>query len=240
MEEVIKMQKIFYTVKGEGFPIVCVHGNGEDHRIFNKFIQQIEGHYQFVLIDSRYHGQSVNEGTLSYQTFCDDVKQVVDELGFDQYAVLGFSDGGIVALLLAMQDSRVQQIIALGANTSPKMIKAGYRFSMRVRLFCLLPFCIYNKKARKDFKLTRLMLREPSLSRSDLESIKVPTLLIFGEYDIFKKEEIQMMAKSIPYCVLKEIKKGGHYLLKDSLKQIVRETDLFLEACHQEDEYGDM
>lgn len=225
---------IYYEVVGKGYPIVCLHGNGEDHHIFDEFVREMKDHYQLILIDSRYHGKSIKEGTLSYEVFRDDVIAVVNELHIDAYDVVGFSDGAIVSFLLALKDKRLKHIVSIGANTKPDMIKPIYRLTIYTTLFCLIPFCLYNKKARLQFKLNMLMLKEPQIEYDMLKDIKQPTLVLAGEYDMIKEKDTLNIGKSLPYCVTKIIRGGNHFLLRDSFKETIKEIKLFLHACHKE------
>lgn len=226
---------IYYEVVGEGFPVVCLHGNGENHHIFDDFVRVMKDEYKLILIDSRYHGKSIKEGPLTYAQFKDDVKTVVDELALDAYDVVGFSDGAIVSFLLALEDKRLKHIVSIGANTKPNMIKTFYRMTIYTTLFCLIPFCLYNKKARLQFKLNMLMLKEPQLEYEMLKNIKQPTLVLAGEYDMIKEEDTLSIGKYLPYCATKIIKGGNHFLLRDSFKETMKEIKLFLHACHNDD-----
>lgn len=226
---------IYYEIVGEGFPIICLHGNGENHHIFDCLKKQLSQKYQLIMIDSRYHGQSVSTGELSYQQMSKDVIKIVDKLDLKEYDVIGFSDGAIVSLQLAMQDSRLKHLISIGANTQPNMIKPFYRLTFFIHMLCLYPFCIYSLKARKQLKLMRLMFKEPHISYQQLENIKIPTLVLAGEFDMIKESDTRSIAHALPYSVLKIIKGGNHFLLRDSLKQTSKEIELFLKVCHQED-----
>lgn len=226
---------IYYKVVGSGYPIVLLHGNNENHHIFDETIEILKNDYQCVLIDSRYHGQSLHTGELSYQQMCQDVQDVVSELGLKAYDVIGFSDGAIVSLLLGMQDSRLKHIVSIGANTKPQMVKPIYRIYDYVMIMCLLPFCLYNAKARKTLKLTRLMMKEPSIEYDQLSKIQIPVLVMAGEYDMIKPSDTMMIGQSLPYSVVKIIPQGNHFLLRDSFRQTIHEIQLFLRACHQEE-----
>ncbi len=229
------MMNIYYEVVGQGYPIVCLHGNGEEHHIFDEFVRVMMNDYQLILIDSRYHGKSIHAGELSYEQFRDDVIEVVDELDLDAYDVVGFSDGAIVSFLLALKDKRLKHIVSLGANTKPNMIKPIYRITIYTTLFCLIPFCLYNKKARLQFKLNMLMVKQPQLEYEMLKEIKQPTLVLAGEFDMIKEEDTINIGKSLPYSATKIIKGGNHFLLRDSFKETIKEISLFLNACHYED-----
>lgn len=226
---------IYYEVVGSGYPIILLHGNNENHHIFDSTVQVLKKDYQCILIDSRYHGKSQSTGELSYQQMCEDVKDIVTKLNLNAYDVIGFSDGAIVSLLLGMQDQRLKHIISIGANTKPQTLKPIYRFYTYLMFICLMPFCIYNAKARKNWKLTRLMLKEPQIEYVDLKEICIPVLIMAGEYDMIKESDTKMIGKSLPYSVVKIIPQANHFLLRDSFQQTIHEISLFLMACHQEE-----
>lgn len=225
---------IYYEVIGKGFPVVCLHGNGEDHHIFDELVEVLSKQYQLICIDSRYHGKSIHQGKLSYDEMMKDVIKVVDDLQLEAYDVIGFSDGGIISLLLGMNDQRLKHIVSIGANTKPQMIKGTYRFMIYLEMFCLLPF-FYHKKARLTWKFTKLMLKEPQIEYSLLQNIKIPVLVMAGEFDMIKESDTRKIGESLPYGIVKIIKGGNHFLLRDSFQQTIKEIQLFLSACHQED-----
>lgn len=229
------MLDIYYEVIGRGYPIVMLHGNGEDHHIYDQLVSLLSHQYQCIFVDSRYHGQSIHEGELSYQQMCQDVMGIINERMIEAYDVIGFSDGGIVSLLLAMNDQRVKHVVSLGANTKPSMIKPIYLLTMYLQKLCLLPFCLYHSKARLQYKLINLMLKEPHIEYHDLKQIQIPVLIMAGEYDMIKDIDTKHIGESLPYSVIKIINGGNHFLLRDSFQQTSKEIMLFLNACHQED-----
>lgn len=225
---------MYYEVIGEGYPIICLHGNGENHHIFDQLAVHLSS-YQLILIDSRNHGKSPTSKTLSYRQMMSDVLGVVEKLNLKEYDVIGFSDGAIIALLLAMQDNRLKHMVCMGANTSPSMIKPIYRLTFFLQMLCLYPFCLYNKNARKQITLLKLMFKEPHITTKQLESIIIPVLVMAGEFDMIKESDTRFIADSLPYSVLRIIKGGNHFLLRDSFQQVTKEIQLFLSASHQED-----
>lgn len=229
------MKDIFYQVTGSGFPIIFLHGNGEDHHIFDEAVMKLSQQYQCICIDSRYHGQSVHAGDLSYQQMAKDVFAVADELHLSAYDVIGFSDGAITALLLANMDTRIKHIVSMGANTKPKAIKGYYRWTFYLQMIFLAFFSLYQKKARLTFRLYRLMLTQPQIEYAQLQNIHIPVLVLAGEFDMIKESDTKQIAKSLPYSILRIIKHGNHFLLRDSFLETMKEISLFLEACHQEE-----
>lgn len=234
MTKVCEIMDIYYEVVGQGFPIICLHGNGEDHHIFDRLQKELSSLFQLILIDSRYHGQSVSQGELSYHQMMEDVMNVVEQLHITAYDVIGFSDGAIVALMLGMNDKRVQHIISIGANTQPQMIKPLYRYTFLLQTFFLSIFALYNPRAKKQLPLYRLMLKEPHIAYQDLQKIKIPVLVLAGEMDMIQEKDTLMIGESLTYGIVKIIKGGNHFLLRDSFQKTYQEIKLFLLACHKE------
>lgn len=231
---------IYYEKVGKGYPLILLHGNGETHHIFDQLVEQLSQKYQCILIDLRYHGKSVHSGPLTYQYMCQDVLNIIECLNIKEYDVIGFSDGAIIGLMMAMQKTGIKHFVCIGANTRPHMIKNIYRYSMYLRMFCLLPFCIYNAKARLQMRLTKLMLQEPCISYDELKKIHIPVLVLAGEMDMIKEEDTKMIAQSLPFSVLKIIPHANHFLLSDSYQKTMHEISMFLKACHKDDIYESM
>lgn len=231
----IKMESIYYKVIGKGYPIVLLHGNGENFHIYDQFIECMKDDYQLICIDSRYHGQSIKEGEMSYQQMTSDVMNIVDELHITEYDVVGFSDGGIISILLSLQDLRLKHMIIIGVNTKVSGLKTMVRFNDWLMLFCLIPFCLYNKRMRVKWRLVKMMESMKEISQEDLNKIMIPTLILAGEYDLIKQEETDYIHKNIKYSVKKIIKNGTHFLLRDHFEKTYREIRKFLEVCHGEE-----
>ena len=228
------MKEIYYEIHGKGYPILMLHGNGETHKIFAQLVSDLEDKYQCVCIDTRYHGKSVKQGELSYEQFSKDVKGVVDELGFEEYDVIGFSDGAIISLLL--EDKRLKHMVLIGPNSKKEGVKPLYRFNNYLMLVCLLPFCIYDKRMRVRWRLIKLMETMKPINQKVLNNIRIPTLILSGENDMIKASDIEYIHENIEFSVSKVIKNGNHFLLGEFYDETFREIDLFLKACHEEDE----
>lgn len=224
------MGDIYYETVGTGMPVICLHGNGENHKIFNELAEDLKNDYQLILIDSRYQGKSVKKGSLSLDVMSDDVMHVADELQLDQYSVIGFSDGANIALELAKKDRRMITGILLSPNSSPKGIKGIYRFHYWMQLIFLVPFCIYNKQARRNWKLIRFMFKEPHFTKEVLSKINTPMLLLSGSHEMIKKEDIDFIAECLPHCVSEVIDPSTHFLLRDAYTQVLEKIRGFLYA----------
>lgn len=226
------MKEIYYEVVGKGYPVVLLHGNGEDLHIFDQLVERMMDKYQLICIDSRYHGKSVKSGKLSYQQMSQDVMKVIDELNIQEYDVIGFSDGGIIALLLSLYDSRLAHMSIIGANVRVSGLKVICRLNDWLMLFCLLPFCLYDKKMRVKWRLIKMMETMKEISKEDLNKIMIPTLILAGEYDLIKSEETDYIHENIKYSVKKIIENGTHFILRDSFEKTYKEIEMFLDVCH--------
>ena len=95
--------KLHYEEAGEGFPLVLLHGNGEDHTYFKRQMEPFSQSYRVIAVDTRGHGLSPR-GTAPFtlEQFAEDLKEFLDGLGVVHCHLLGFSDGGNIALLFAL------------------------------------------------------------------------------------------------------------------------------------------
>ena len=87
---------IYYETKGEGQPLLMVHGNSEDHTIFDVASDVLKDYFKVYLIDSRDHGQSDKVKGLHYDDMADDMVKFMEELDLKDVVYYGFSDGGII------------------------------------------------------------------------------------------------------------------------------------------------
>src|SRR5580765_4538225 len=113
--------KMYAEVYGEGQPLLIIHGNGGS---INNFIYQIpyfSKNYKVIIADSRAQGNSVDKGdSLTYEMMADDYAALLDAMKIDSADVIGWSDGGINGLLLAIRHpEKVKKLAVTGANLVP-------------------------------------------------------------------------------------------------------------------------
>ena len=183
--------QLYYDVKGNGRPLILLHGNGEDHTIFEEAAEVLSQQYRCYLVDSRGHGQSTPVSELHYQEMADDMIAFMEKLDLKDVVFYGFSDGGIIGLLAAMRCDRITDLITSGANLTPNGVKTG------LKLFFQGVYLV-----TKDPKL-RLMLEEPHITEDELKTIKARTLILAGSRDAVKEEETIQIAKGVPNATLR-------------------------------------
>lgn len=192
-------QILYYEKYGEGQPFILVHGNGESHEIFDVLIPKLAENYTVYAIDSRGHGLSATPKELHYADMADDMAAFIDALALDKPLYYGFSDGGIIGLILAFQyPNKLSRLMISGANLIPKDLTGKFYNSIK-------------KKYRKEpSECLRLMLEEPNITPADLLKITVPTLILAGEKDIVSKKGTLRIARMITHATLVIVPGEGH------------------------------
>ena len=177
---------LYYEQTGSGSPIVLLHGNGEDHSIFDELVQELSKSFLVYAVDSRGHGGSTKTQTLDYKVMTNDIAELIKNLNLAKPVMLGFSDGGILGLMLASgYPDLLSKLIVCGANAHPNGIRTPYLLIMK--LFYRLT---------KNEKL-KLMVTQPDISDSELMRISVPTLVLAGIRDLIKKRHTEHIASFI-------------------------------------------
>lgn len=195
----VNHRKLYYEVYGTGKPLLLLHGNGETHKVFDKAIPLLAKGFTVYTIDSRGHGQSDAALEYHYDDFTEDIKCFIDELKLERPILYGFSDGGIVGLLLAVKFPQLlSQLIISGANTVPEGIRTGW-----LRLFQCINAIV------KDPKMT-MMLTEPNITAEMLRRIEIPTMVLAGSHDMVKRSHTKYIADSIPNSKLHILQGEGH------------------------------
>lgn len=199
---------------GKGKPLLIIHGNGGAIGNFINQIPYFSKKYKVIVADSRAQGKSKdNSDSLSYEMMADDYAALLDAMKLDSVLVIGWSDGGINGLLLAIRHpEKVAKLAVTGANLWPDTTAV---FSDVENLTMPDYTFLKNKTQRtvqeKDaWKLMRLLVEEPHISLSDLGNISVPALVIGGDHDVIKPGHTLTIAQNIPNAYLWILPNSGH------------------------------
>ncbi|AIZ56409.1 proline iminopeptidase [Candidatus Methanoplasma termitum] len=178
--------EIYYEIDGDGSPIILLHGNGEHHRIFDRLVDDLKKNHKVFSMDTRGHGESEKVDSFHYSDMVEDVAAFIRELRIERPIVYGFSDGGIVGLMLASKYPDVLSgLIASGPNLTPKDVILKERLPMRiVNIF------------KRDPKV-KMMIEEPNITDEDLMRIKIPVLITVAEKDIIPISHAEHIANTV-------------------------------------------
>ena len=182
---------LYYEKTGTGVPLIMLHGNGEDHTIFNKATAVLKKHFTVYAIDTRGHGKSSPVDELHYEDMANDVYEFICKLNLEKPIVYGFSDGSIVALILAIKHPEaISRIVASGVNTQPNGLN-----TINLLIYKITYFFTRAKRIK-------LMLNEPSITDTQLNNIKIPVSVTGGSKDMIKQSHLKHIADSIPNSTL--------------------------------------
>ncbi len=208
---------LWVVTRGAGRPLVLLHGNGEDHHVFDRMVPTLGARRLLVGIDSRGHGRSPRgDGPLRIARMADDVVDVLDRLGLAQADVLGFSDGGNVALELAVHHpARVRRLVVVGANLDPSGLTAPALAQVRAAHTAAAALAHVVPGLRGVVDRLALMVHDPCLTPADLAHVTAPTLVVAGERDVVRRTHTRLVATSIPQARIAVVPGAGHLLPLD-------------------------
>jgi pimeloyl-ACP methyl ester carboxylesterase len=221
--------KIYYEIYGQGEPLLMIHGNGGSIANFINQIPYFSAKYKVIAVDSRAQGKSEDlQDSLSFEMMADDFSALLDKLHIDSCNVLGWSDGGVNGLLLAIRHpEKVKKLAITGANLWPDssaIRAADYLWGKKE--YDTLIHQPQTPDLKHELKLVKLDLFQPNISLQQLQQIKCPTLVIGGDHDIILPKHTMLIAESIPGAYLWILPNSTHGTLidyKDRFNQVVDE-----------------
>ena len=215
---------------GSGEPLILLHGNGEDHTIFDNVAKHFAKQYHVHAIDTRGHGKSpLGDEPFSLYQFAEDLNEFMNEQKIEKANILGFSDGGNIALIFASEyPEKVIKLIANGANTKHSGIKHLVHLAMLFRYMLYSVAAAFSGKFELKKALYYIMLHEPHITKEELEQITAPTLVLVGTEDLIRESESKYIKKSIPNSEIVFIL-GNHFIVKNNTKDYIFAVEKFLD-----------
>jgi len=199
--------RLYYEIHGKGKPLVVLHANGGNIGTMGRQIAHFSPSRQVIAIDSRGHGRSEpGDKPLTYEMMAEDVVAVMDHLKIPSADVLGWSDGGILGLIVASQHpERVKKLAIMGANLNPE---GAYDWAQKwvTREDQKADRAIQQHDTSRDWAFYKqqlnLMGKQPHIPLTSLKKITAPTLVMAGDKDIIRPEHSQLIFANIPNAQL--------------------------------------
>ena len=209
--------KIYYETYGKGEPLLLIHGNGGSIKDFKYQIGFFSKHYKVIVADNRAQGKTIDSSaTLHYETMADDLNALLDSLKIKSAYVIGWSDGGIDGLLLAIHHpDKVKKLVTTGANLVPDdavLDPAGVAFIADSRK--ALMAAKQDAATKNTLKLINMMALEPHISFADLQTISCPVLVVGGDADVIKPSHTVQIFEGIKQANLWILPSSGHATLQ--------------------------
>lgn len=215
MEIAVNGITLHYEKKGNGAPLILLHGNGEDHHIFDKLIEKLAPYYTVYAIDSRNHGLSTKTDNFGYSFMADDIIAFIHNLKIREPSVLGFSDGAIISLLVALQHKDIfNKLILSGVNLNPSDFKDENLAWLN------------EEYTQTGDPLLKLMLEEPNIKLDSLKQITNKTLVVGGENDLFNDHLFSDITATMPdasLLIMKGYDHAGYIVDQDILYPYIKE-----------------
>ena len=205
--------KLNYIEKGSGEPLILLHGNGEDNSYFKHQIDEFSQQFRVITINTRGHGLSPRgNAPFTITRFAEDLHFFMEDNNISKANILGFSDGGNIALAFVLKyPLMVDKLILNGANLNPSGVKKSVQLPIEIGYKIAKIFSKKNANAMKNAEMLGLMVNEPNISVSELQKVKNKTLVIVGTKDMIKKSHTQLIYDNLHNAELAFID-GDHFI----------------------------
>lgn len=199
--------------RGSGKPLILLHGNGEDGSYFCHQLEAFSKNHRVIAIDTRGHGNTPRgSAPFTIRQFAEDLKIFMDETGIETADLLGFSDGGNIALIFALRyPERVDRLILNGANLNASGVRRSVQLPIEIGYRIAKQFAKRSPEARRKAELLGLMVNDPNIPEEELAAVRAKTLVIAGTKDMIKASHTRRIAQWIPDARLVLIA-GDHFI----------------------------
>jgi len=204
--------KVAFWQHGSGNDLVLLHGNSGSKITFRQYqLEHFADHHTFAL-DSRGHGQSKSkDAQLTYEQQSIDVINFCKARGMTDVSVIGYSDGGILGLWLAVKAPELfTKIVAISPNTVASASTEGSMQFIEKTLKTMKFFRKLGLPLKKPIMRFNLMLTDSGISDEDLKEVKTSVMIVYAEKDMITEEHIQHIAGLIPGCRLEKVLECTH------------------------------
>jgi pimeloyl-ACP methyl ester carboxylesterase len=212
---------IHFAIYGHGSPVIFLHGGLANTDYWGNQVPAVAAHHTVILMDSRGHGRSTrDERPYGYDLMADDVVALMDALKIPRADIVGWSDGGIIGIDLAMRHkTRVGKVFAFAANTLTSGVKDGVEKNPT--------FAAYIERAGREYaarsatpnqykafvdQISRMWAEQPNWTDAGLAAIDTPILVVDGDHDeAIRREHTEYIAATIPHAGLLILPNVSHF-----------------------------
>jgi pimeloyl-ACP methyl ester carboxylesterase len=213
--------RLYYAEIGHGSPVVVLHGGLANSDYLGSQVQALAARHRVIVVDSRGHGRSTRDDQpFGYDLMTDDVVALLDRLKIQKANIVGWSDGAIIGLDMAMRHpARVGRIFAFGANTQTSGLKEGFDKNP--------VFAAYMARARQEYarlsptpdqydafqeQIGKMWENQPNWTDAQLRTIRSPVLVVDGDHDEgIRREHTEYIARTIPGARLLILPNLSHF-----------------------------
>src|SRR3979411_874385 len=220
---------IHYAMYGQGSPVIFLHGGLANTDYWGDQVPAVAAHHTVILMDSRGHGRSTRDARpFGYVLMADDVTALMDSLKIAKADIVGWSDGAILGIDLAMRHKeRVGKVFAFAANTVTSGVKDGVEKNPT--------FAAYIERAGREYaahsatpkdydsfvdQISKMWAEQPNWSDAQLKAIDTPILVVDGDHDeAIKREHTEYAAAKLPPPGLLILPNSTHFAFLQAPRQ---------------------
>lgn len=212
---------LFHVETGEGSPVVFLHGGLSNSDYFGLQVPEVARRHRVICVDSRGHGRSTRDAQpFGYDLMTDDVVALLDRLQIPRVAIVGWSDGAIIGLDMAMRHpDRVSRVFAFGANTQTSGLKPDIDKNPTFARFIARAKTEYEHLSPTPgeydqflHQIEKMWETQPNWTDEQLRTIRAPVLIADGQHDEgIKREHTEYMAATIPDAGLLILPNASHF-----------------------------
>ncbi|RBP02100.1 pimeloyl-ACP methyl ester carboxylesterase [Roseiarcus fermentans] len=213
--------RVHYAIYGQGSPVVFLHGGLANTDYWGNQVPAVAAHHTVILMDSRGHGRSTRDARpYGYDLMADDVVALLDELKIPKADVVGWSDGAILGLDLALRHKdRVGKVFAFAANTQTSGVKDGVETNPTFAAYIERAGHEYSELSAtpKDYdafvaQISKMWADQPNWTDAELQTIDTPVWVVDGDHDeAIKREHTEYIAATVPHAGLLILPNVSHF-----------------------------
>ena len=230
--------RVWYAAFGRGEPVLLLHGGLANSNYWGNQVPALAKSYRVIVVDSRGHGRSTHdEQPYGYDLMASDVLGLMDFLKLPKAAVVGWSDGAILGLDIAIHHpERLSKLFAFAANSDPSGVANIAQSTV---------FNAYIARAEKEYQvlsptpdqyksfvdqISKMWETEPHFTAEQLRVITVPTWIVDADHDeAIKRENTEFMANEIPDAELLLQPQVSHFSFLQDPRQFTDDVLHFME-----------
>ena len=230
--------RLWYAEFGQGEPVLLLHGGLANSNYWGYQVRALKIHYRVIVMDSRGHGRSTRDSQpFGYDLMAKDAVGLLDALRINRVALVGWSDGAIIGLDIAMHHpERLSKLFAFAANYDPSGVADVDHSPV---------FTAFEARAGREYAalsatpknyagflaaITAMWAREPHWRESDFRAIRVPTWIVDADHDeAIKPDQPVTMARWTPNSGLLIEPEVSHFAFLQDPEQFTRDVEHFLE-----------
>jgi pimeloyl-ACP methyl ester carboxylesterase len=215
--------QIYYAEYGPGPPVILLHGGLANSDYWGNLIPALSPHYRVIVMDSRGHGRSTRDAQpYGYDLMASDVVGLMDYLKIEKADIVGWSDGAIIGLDIAMNHpDRIGRLFAFAANSTTAGLKPDIDKNPTFAAFVERAGQEYRKNSPTPDQYDAFLAQigamwasQPNWTAADLGRIRTPVMIADGDHDeAIRREHTEELAKEVPGAKLLILPSVSHFAM---------------------------